>query len=350
MKKKFDVVIGNPPYQEESSGKATHSMPIYHEFMDAAYEVGRKVVLITPARFLFNAGYTPKAWNQKMLGDPHLSVPHYVPDSDELFPGTNINGGIAVTHRDEDRVGDPIVTFTSYPELNTILHKVVKLDERSLASEITSSRSYRYTDKMHHDYPQAASTMSSGEQYKINTRAFQQLPFLYRAARPDDGDQVYVRVLGLDGKKRASRWICREYVAGPENFDNFKVVVPVSRGHLGKFGEEPALILGEPLLGEPQVAVTQTFITIGSFDIKVEAEACLKYVKSKFARAMLGVLKVTQHNPASNWKWVPSQDFSASSDIDWSKSIPEIDQQLYSKYGLDADEVRFIEGRVKPMD
>ena len=73
-------------------------------------------------------------------------------------------------------------------------------------------------------------------------------------------------------------------------------------------------------------------------------------MKSKFARAMLGVLKVTQHNPASAWKYVPLQDFTASSDIDWSKPIPEIDQQLYAKYGLESEEIAFIEAKVKPME
>ncbi|MEC5182380.1 Eco57I restriction-modification methylase domain-containing protein [Arthrobacter sp. CG_A4] len=68
MSKKFDVVIGNPPYQEEAQGAGTRDTPVYHLFMEAAYEVGKKAVLITPARFLFNAGFTPKAWNEKMLG------------------------------------------------------------------------------------------------------------------------------------------------------------------------------------------------------------------------------------------------------------------------------------------
>ncbi len=183
----------------------------------------------------------------------------------------------------------------------------------------------------------------------ISTNAFQQFAFLYLAERPNDG-QSYVRVLGLEGKKRASRWIRSEYVTGPENLERFKVVAPASRGHLGKFGDQPALILGEPLLGEPQVAVTQTFITLGSFGTRAEAEACLKYVKSKFARAMLGVLKVTQHNPASTWKYVPMQDFTSGSDVDWTKPIPEIDQQLYTKYDLNPEEIAFIEARVKPME
>ncbi len=78
-------------------------------------------------------------------------------------------------------------------------------------------------------------------------------------------------------------------------------------------------------------------------------QACLKYVKSKFARTMLGVLKITQHNPA-NLEVRPAQDFTARSDIDWSKPIPQIDQQLYAKYGLDSEEIAFIEAKVKSME
>ena len=80
-----------------------------------------------------------------------------------------------------------------------------------------------------------------------------------------------------------------------------------------------------------------------------EAEATLKYVKTKFARAMLGILKVTQNNAKPTWKYVPLQDFTSSSDIDWSKSVHEIDLQLYRKYGLDEKEIEFIETHVKEM-
>ncbi|MCY0905792.1 Eco57I restriction-modification methylase domain-containing protein [Arthrobacter sp. H14-L1] len=343
MSKKFDVVIGNPPYQEEAGGTATHSMPVYHQFMDAAYEVGEKVVLITPARFLFNAGYTPKAWNEKMLADPHLTVPHYVPNSDELFPGTDIKGGIAVTYRDDDYNGEPIGTFTKYPELNTILHKVIESHVESIAPEITSSRSYRYTAEMHNDHPHASSIMSSGEQFKINTRTFQQLSFLYHSEDPG-GNQEYVRVYGLAGRARAYRWTRSEYLTGPKSFGAHKVVVPAANGS-GDLGE----VLSTPVVVGPDVAVTQTFITIGCFNDQATADACLKYVKSKFARALLGILKITQHNPAKVWKYVPLQDFTSESDIDWSKPIPEIDKQLFAKYGLDADEIAFIEAQVKSM-
>jgi len=345
MSKKFDVVIGNPPYQEEAQGGGTRDTPVYHLFMDAAYEVGKKAVLITPARFLFNAGFTPKAWNEKMLADPHLTVPHYVPNSDELFPGTAIKGGIAVTYWDEDHDGEPIGTFTKYPELNTILHKVVESGMASLERVgITSSRSYRYTDKLYEDHPEARALRPEGNAALVNTNAFEQFSFLYHPAKPADGNE-YVRVLGLIKNKRSSRWIRSDYLTGPKSFGKFKVVVPAANGS-GTLGE----VLSNPLVVAPQVAVTQTFITIGAFDDEATADACLKYVKSKFARALLGVLKITQHNPAKVWKYVPLQDFTASSDIDWSKPVPQIGQQLYVKYGLDSEEIVFIEAKVKPME
>lgn len=348
MSKKFDVVIGNPPYQSEAAGAGTRDTPVYHLFMDAAYEVAKRVVLITPARFLFNAGFTPSAWNEKMLADNHLSVSHYIPNSADLFPGTFINGGIAVTSWDETREGDPIGTFTSYPELNSILHRVVSSGALAMESDITSSRSYRHTAQLYTDNPDARALRPKGNEALVSTNAFDQFSFLYHSDKPKD-DFSYVRVLGLVGRRRVYRWIRSDYITGPPSFNRFKVIAPASRGHLGTFGEEPALILGEPLLGEPGTGVTQTFITIGCFDDEAIAEACLKYVRSKFARALLGVLKITQHNPAKAWKYVPIQDFTEASDIDWSKPIPAIDQQLYVKYGLTPAEIAFIESRVKPM-
>lgn len=344
MSKKFDVVIGNPPYQEEAHGSGTRDTPVYHLFMDAAYEVGRKAVLITPARFLFNAGFTPKAWNEKMLADRHLRVPLYVPNSNDLFPGTDIKGGIAVTYWDEGRDDEPLDTFTSYPELNGILHKVNAAHSASIAPTVSTGRAYVYTQTMHEENPQASALMSKDAQFRVSTNAFDQLPFLYFETVPED-DHEYGQVLGLIKNRRLARWIRRDYLRVPENFDKFKVAVPAANGS-GTLGES----LSSPDVIGREVAVTQTFITIGAFEEEAHAHACLKYVKTKFARVMLGILKITQHNPAKVWKYVPLQDFTTDSDIDWSKSIPEIDQQLYSKYGLDDDEIGFIEDHVKPMD
>ncbi|MEG2164637.1 MAG: restriction endonuclease, partial [Bacteroidales bacterium] len=118
--------------------------------------------------------------------------------------------------------------------------------------------------------------------------------------------------------------------------------VPKSNGS-GAIGE----VLSTPLIGEPLIGSTQSFISIGAFDNKQEASAMLKYIKSRFSRVMLGVLKVTQDNSKNVWRYVPLQDFTAQSDIDWSKSITEIDKQLY---GLSEDEITFIESMIKPME
>jgi hypothetical protein len=343
MTKKFDVVIGNPPYQEEAQGEGTRDTPVYHLFMDAAYEVGVKAVLITPARFLFNAGFTPKAWNEKMLADPHLTVPIYVRDSSELFPGTKIRAGIAVTYRDAERTGEPIETFTAFDELNSILHKVRESGTLFVESlGITSSRSYRYTDKLYEDHPEALKLRPEGNTALINTNAFEQFSFLFYETRPAD-DHEYVQVLGVIKNKRFRRWIRSEYISGPDSFNKYKVALPAAN-ESNKLGWMAA-----PEVVEPGAAVTQTFLTIGAFETAAEAQACFSYVKTKFARALLYVLKVTQHNPRATWRFVPAQDFTPASGIDWTRSIPDIDAQLYAKYGLDPNEIAFLEDYVSPM-
>lgn len=348
MAKKFDVVIGNPPYQEEAQGEGTRNTPIYHRFMDAAYKVARKAVLITPARFLFNAGFTPKDWNEKMLADEYLRVAYFESDSNLLFPSLTdpIKGGIAVTYRDSERKLGPIGFFTRHPELNTILHKV--LDSGATSIDVSSGRAYAFTKEMHDQHPDASSIMSSDAQFRVSTNAFEQVAFLFHEDRPNDGGK-YVRVLGVIRNRRAFRWIRREHIAGPDSLDKYKVAVPAANGS-GSTTDFFGVALNKPTVLEPGVAVTQTFVTIGSFETEAEAQACLKYIKSKFARTLLGVLKITQHNPAKVWKYVPVQDFTSTSDIDWSKSIPEIDEELYAKYGLDAAEIAFIESQVKPTD
>jgi hypothetical protein len=129
----------------------------------------------------------------------------------------------------------------------------------------------------------------------------------------------------------------------------YKVLLPKSNGS-GALGEVvPTPLIGEPVIGKVGTGYTQSFISIGAFTAIIEAESCLKYIKTKFVRSMLGVLKVTQDNNKDVWKFVPIQDFSKKSKIDWTKSIFEIDQQLYAKYKLNQDEIDFIEKMIKPM-
>ena len=343
---KFDVVIGNPPYQQESIG--TSDKPIYPEFMDNAYMIANKVILVTPARFLFNAGKTPKTWNQKMLKDPHLKVSYYEQNSGKIFPTTDIKGGIVVTYRDIDKLVGPIEVFISIPELQNILNKVSSHNEESISQIIYAPESYKITEKLHNDFPEAENLLSKGHKYDVTTNIFEKLPFLF--LDNIDSKFNYVQIHGRENNKRVTKFVKKEYISGPNNFKNYKVLVPKSNGS-GAIGEALSTpLIGTPILGTPLLGHTQTFLSIGDFDNKFEAKSCLKYIKSKFARCMLGILKITQHNPARTWKYVPIQDFTVNSDINWSKSISEIDQQLYEKYGLDADEIDFIEDKVQSME
>ena len=342
--KKFDFVISNPPYNEETAD--TSDKPVYDKFMEAAYKVGVKVELITPARFLFNAGKTPKDFNQRMLSDPHFKVIDYAPKATKYFKGVDIKGGVAITLHDETRTFKPIGTFIPFEQLKTI-HQRLIIDNPSflpLSEIIYPPEIYHFTRKFHEDNPNAANVLSDGHADDLTTNIFEKLPQIFLNVKPDDGRE-YLQVLGLLKMRRAFKWIRRDWLNSPAPLTKFKILVPKSNGS-GALGEVVSTpLVGSPLVGSPLVGSTQTFISVGAFDTRAEADACLAYIKSKFCRAMLGILKVTQHNPPATWAKVPMQDFNpATSDIDWGG---DVDAQLYRKYKLTAAEINFIETHVK---
>lgn len=331
---KFDVVIGNPPYQESIEG--TSANQIYPYFMDLAYELADVAVLITPARFLFNAGKTNSQWNQKMLNDPHFKVVEYEQDSTKYFPRTDIKGGIAISVRDANKDFGAIGVYLTSPELRGILQKVrAKIKGQPTIADIVYNQNKFDLDMFKKRYPEV-----KGKEKRLTSSIFKYDIFTKEKQNDDD-----IRILGVIKNKRVWRYVPQKYLdMSHKNLHHFKVMLPKSNGS-GALGE----VLSTPLIGEPLIGFTQTFISIGSFETKLEAENCLKYVKTKFARAMLGVLKVTQDNPQPKWKYVPLQDFTAASDIDWTQPLAAIDQQLYRKYGLSDAEIAFIEAKVQAM-
>ena len=337
---KFDVVIGNPPYQEQTEG--TSDKPIYNYMMDAAEEVADKVCLITPARFLFNAGKTPKAWNQKKLNDPHFKVNYYEQDSSKIFSNTDIKGGIAITYRDNSKNFGEIGTFTSFSELNSIYHKVVGHNLFTNIVSIIFLQNKFNLETLYLNHPECVAIIgSNGKEKRLTTAIFSQLP-LFTETQINKSD---IKILGLINNQRVYKYIHESYLDKHDNLDYYKVILPKANGS-GAIGE----VLSTPLVGEPLVGYTQSFISFGKFTTRVEAESCMKYIKSKFTRALLGTLKITQDNNRETWNNVPIQDFTSNSDIDWSQSIENIDKQLYKKYNLSQDEIDFIESKVRAMD
>lgn len=174
----FDVIIGNPPYQEEMAN--TSDKPIYPEFMSGSYQVAGKAMLITPGRFLFNAGKTPKKWNEKMLSNTHLKIMQYFSKSTNIFPNNDIKGGIAITYFDKSKKQDPIGFFTPFEELNSIVKKVIySKNFKPLSNIVYSSVAYQFTDELHHEYPDAKLHMSKGNMYSVTTNIFDKLPQIF---------------------------------------------------------------------------------------------------------------------------------------------------------------------------
>lgn len=346
-KKLFTYVLGNPPYNEDfgnSGENGNFAKPVYNDFMDAARDVSEKVELIHPARFLFNAGSTPEDWNKKMLNDPHFKVLKYDSDSTKFFPNVApIRGGIAVSYSDNMKDFGAIGIFSEFPEMIDIMRKCHAENESASLASIVYRQTKFDLDVLYDDFPELRNVIgSNGRDKRFRNNAFTKMDsvFLESAKNPDD-----VKVLGLIKNKRVWRYISKKYVdASQENLSKWKVLCPAANG-AGQFGE----LLSNLVVNGPGTGYTQTFIGIGAFGSNNEAMAAEKYLKTKFARALLDVLKVTQHNDQPVWMLIPLQDFTSASDIDWSQSIPDIDRQLYRKYGLTADEIDFIETHVKEM-
>lgn len=342
---KFKAIVGNPPYQIE--GESTRKTPIYNLFYDTAFELSSLVTFITPGRFLFKAGQTPMEWMEKMLSDTHFKVVDYFQKSSDVFPTVDIKGGVAIGLRNANKEFGAIGFFSDYPELKSIMAKVFanpSFQFGQFASLVSSQGIYRFSEKALSEFPRIYEVQGKGTASKITSNAFENLSEIFVNTEKEckgEGVQIIGRIKG----SRETKWVNASYLQPCEYLNYYNVLVPEANG-TGAIGE----VLSTPVIGVPVIGHTDTFLSIGKFADAQEASACLNYVKTKFARCLLGTLKATQHNPRDTWANVPLQNFTAISDIDWTQSIADIDKQLYRKYKLDEDEIEFIEKMIKPMD
>ena len=335
--KRFYAIIGNPPYQsEKNGGGANFHASIYPQFMEQAFKIADKVELITPARFLSGAGRTGKDWNERILNNPHFQVLEWEPNAKNIFPDPNLKGGVCISLWDKEKITTSPLPLTPFAKLNSICKKVKKYGEASIQDIYFSCTKFNLPN-LYRRFPGIEDQIKT-DNVTLGTRIFD-LPIW--SETKNEGDAT---VLGLMQKKRRILYIDKSCLLQDENFNFYKVIFPRANGS-GSLGET----LSTPVMGTPVMGYTDTFRSFGAFNEKYEAEACLKYIKSKFARCMLGVKKTTQHNTKVAWEFVPLQDFTSNSDIDWTQSISDIDQQLYGKYGLSEDEIQFIESNVKEM-
>ena len=337
----FKAVVGNPPYQVANTGVGNGQDPIYHLFINLGRNVCNLGTLIHPARFLYNAGKTPKQWNAEILNDSHYKIVHLY-DSQAVFPAVDIKGGVAISMWDATQDFGKISDTLINPILISIKGKVTQNNFESFTNIVSARDLYRLTDKLYEENSWAIKRPSKGHKYDVGSNIFDIFPELFSEKKKTADDIV---IYGKVGNTRFTRFVKASYVKIPKDFDKWRVFIAKANGS-GLFGET----LSTPIVAAPKEGHTATFLSVGAYKTQFEAKAVFKYLHTKFLRALMGIVKVTQNTTRDVFQFVPLQDFTSHSDIDWSKSIPDIDQQLYRKYNLSPDEKAFIEKMIKPME
>lgn len=345
FKMKFDVIIGNPPYQLSDGGAQASAKPIYQLFINQAKKIKpRYLSMIVPSRWMVG-GKGLDTFRNEMIHDKHITKLFDYLSSKDVFTGVDIKGGVCFFLWDRDKeVPCEIHTFDTNGENISVRYLADENDDifirdnrlLSIKRKIESAGDFlNAIVSARKPYGLEAETMVNAEKYGLP--AFSYVPF------PDG-----YRILGLgDRQKRMWKYIPRSYPIPKENkaLDKYKVFIAEAYG-CGSIGEVPST----PVLSTPGELCTETFLEIGPFDTKEEASNLITYIRTKFFRCLVGIQKQTQHTTAKVYRFVPLQDFTSNSDIDWDESIADIDKQLYEKYKFDDDEIAFIESMIKPMD
>jgi hypothetical protein len=341
---KFDVVIGNPPYQQNLSDNKM-SRSIYQTFVEMADIVANKICFIIPARWM---GGETGPYNElrgfvaEMKEGQHIKEFHDFPNSQEVFNGVDIKGGVCFFIKDKNYIGD----------VKYVIHEGEKTTEieRSFDNKLNNDIIIRFAEldavvkKIDYREDTMKTMVSSWNPYGFISDLFTKNNERVRLSEKPLADDDWM-IYGLFRSKRTIRYIPHDALhKNHRGAKKYKVFLPRANGS-GAFGE----VFSTPILGLPIQICTDTFLQVGEFTEEQEATALLQYIKSKFFRALVGVKKIAVFNYKDAFQFVPIQNFTAKSDIDWAKSIPEIDQQLYKKYHLTDEEINFIETRVKEM-
>ena len=338
---KFNAVVGNPPYQVmDGGGTGSSALAIYNRFVDIARDIKPNYLsMIMPSRWM-TGGKGLDSFRESMLKDTSISVMHDFLDGQEVFPSVSIEGGICYFRWDKEHSGR--CHFVSHSNGN------IRSTERFLAEQetdvvIRDSDSLSILKKVENDYvvQSFAGLVSSRNPFKI----FE--PTISDIKTPE----CAYKILGRFDRTRKVKYtnIVSFNEVGQKLFKSWKVFISKADGAAGQLGNPiPARILGKSELGTPDMVCTETFLAIGPFKTAIEAKNVQKYLETRFLRFLVGIRKL-KNMTHDTYSFVPVQDFTKSSDIDWSKSVAQIDSQLYAKYGLTDEEIAFIDSMIKPM-
>lgn len=334
---KFDVIIGNPPYQLGDSGPTASASPIYNDFIERAIQLNpRYLSMVVPARW-YSGGKGLDSFRELMLKSNRIKEIHDFIIADECFPGTRIAGGVCYflydpsydgdctfySHKNgkvESRLRRPLLEYGSdtlirINEAIPILRKVKAFGENSFSSLVSSSKPFG----LRSDF--------------FNNQKKYGLPNI-----SDNCDDNTVKIYGVQNYKHTVRRVERDYPfpCGSAFLDKYKVYVSQVLDNGFDWTKERL----KPFLGLPNTACTETFLVVNPTDSEQEALNTISYMNTKFFHLLMFLKKVSHHVTAKVYEFVPLQDFSK----------PWTDAELYKKYNLSQEEIDFIEKMIKPMD
>ncbi|MBR6388829.1 MAG: Eco57I restriction-modification methylase domain-containing protein [Opitutales bacterium] len=319
---KFDVIIGNPPYQLATGTITKQATPIYNKFVIQAKKLDPTfLIMITPARW-FSGGMGLDEFRDEMLNDEKIDIIHDFPNAQDCFPGVEIKGGVCFFLRNKNSKKQ---TCTIHTHIN---NEIISTSERPLKEKnidifIRHNNAIPILRKI-----QAKSEKFLSEQiealgifgFPTNFNEFKKEPF-----------ENSIKIYG----NKFTGYISRDQITAGENLiKKYKVLLPEA---IGTGGFDLPL---KPIITDDNSCCTFTYVIIGSYNNINQAENLCSYLKTNFTRFLIGIKKITQHATRAVYQFVPMQDFSK----------PWTDEELYKKYGLSEEEIKFIEENIKPME